>query len=377
MTPILTCGLKVSEHVGAAFNGQPYTSGARLHRSEPAAGVSEGRRTRFEHILKSVKVAVIGVGRIGFLHATLLRQMPEVEQLYVADLDRARASAAARELEVDEVADPVEAIERSDRVIVATPPDSHATLVAAAVHRERPVLCEKPLASDAAEAADLAADVESTGVPVMVGFQRRFDPVMTVARQLVTSGNLGVIQLIRLESTEPTMGRSNKTNLLRNTAIHDFDLVRWLSGCEAISVHAVGSDRDRGIFDPSRDPDSVVVTIRLTDGSLCSISTSRLSPHGYDVRAELLGSLDHVAAGWTERTPVRSLETGIENGLPKAWQSWQERFEEAFRRELRAFVAADQDEAKAVAATVRDGVAAQRIAEAARRSLTGGQTVFL
>jgi myo-inositol 2-dehydrogenase/D-chiro-inositol 1-dehydrogenase len=249
--------------------------------------------------------------------------------------------------------------------------------VAAAVHRRRPVLCEKPLASDAAEAAELAAVVESTGVRVMVGFQRRFDPVMTVARRLVTSGSLGVLQLIRLDSTEPTMDRSDKTNLLRNTAIHDFDLMRWLSGCQAISVHAEGSDRDRGIFDRSRDPDSVVVTIRLTDGSLCSITTSRLSPHGYDVRAELLGSLDHIAAGWTDKTPVRSLEAGPETALPKVWQSWQERFEEAFLLELRAFIAVDQAEAQAVAATVRDGVEAQRIAEAARRSLTEGRTVFL
>jgi myo-inositol 2-dehydrogenase / D-chiro-inositol 1-dehydrogenase len=323
-----------------------------------------------------MKVAVIGVGRMGLLHAKLLRQMPEVKKLLIVDLDDARAQTVADQLEGEAVADPIDAIERTDVAVIAVPPDAHANLVRAAVDRGRPVLCEKPLASDLREAVDLAAYVESAGVPVHVGFQRRFDPAIAAARRLVASGSLGMIHLIRLDSTEPKIARSNRTNLFRNTAIHDFDLTRWLSDCEALSVHVEGSDRDGGPFDRRRDPDSIVLAIRLSDGSLCSITTSRLSPHGYDVRAELLGSRDHVSVGWTERTPVRSLEAGVHAGLPNVWRSWQERFKEAYRLELRAFLAADRG-AIDVAATVRDGVEAQRIAEAAQRSLIEGQTVFL
>lgn len=323
-----------------------------------------------------MRVSVIGVGRMGFLHAKLLRQMPEVTKLVVVDLDYARARAVADQLEARAEAQPIDAIESTDLVIIATPPDLHADLVRAAVDRGRPVLCEKPLASNLREAVDLAAYVEAAGVRAVVGFQRRFDPAIAAARGLVADGTLGAIHLIRLDSTEPIIARSNRTNLLRNTAIHDFDLTRWLSDCEATSVHVEASDRNRGTFDRGQDPDSIVVSIRLSDGGLCAITTSRLSPHGYDVRVELLGSLDHVAVGWTERTPVRSLDQGVQAALPNRWRSWLERFETAFHLELQAFLAPDRG-AVGVAATLRDGVEAQRISEAARRSMTEARTIFL
>jgi myo-inositol 2-dehydrogenase/D-chiro-inositol 1-dehydrogenase len=181
---------------------------------------------------------------------------------------------------------------------------------------------------------------------------------------------------MRLHGTEPTTPRSDRTNLFRNTAIHDFDLIRWLSGAEVESVYVEGSDRERGLFDRGLDPDTIVATVRLCDGSLGAVTITRLSPHGYDVRAELVGSLDHIVVGWTERTPIRLLEPDAPPIVPDAWRTWQARFEEAYRRELEAFLAAARG-VTGVAVTVRDGVEAQRIAEAAHRSLIDGRKVML
>jgi myo-inositol 2-dehydrogenase / D-chiro-inositol 1-dehydrogenase len=281
----------------------------------------------------------------------------------------------AQVVDAEVVANPIVALERADAAAIATSPDTHAEHVKAAVDRRLPVLCEKPLAADLRGAIDVADYVQSTGVPVQVGLQRRFDPAYAAARALVASGSLGRLHLMRLHGTEPTTPRSHRTTLFRNTAIHDFDLIRWLSGTEVESVYVEGSDREQGPFDRGLDPDTIVVTVRLCDGSLGAVTITRLSPHGYDVRAELVGSLDHIVVGWTERTPIRLLEPDAPI-VPNAWRTWQARFEEAYRSELEAFLAAARG-VTGVAVTVRDGVESQRIAEAVHRTLIKGRKVML
>lgn len=321
-----------------------------------------------------MKVAVIGVGRMGLLHARLLRDLPAVDALILSDLDVGRAQAAAALLGGEVLSDPLEALERAEAAIIATPPGTHGGLVTAAVERGRPALCEKPLAEDLSSAVALAARVESAGVPVQVGFHRRFDPGYVAARALVEDGAIGRLQLVRLHGTEPVAPRSNRTNMFRNTAIHDFDLVRWLSGTEVASVYVEGSHRQGGDFDTRLDPDTIAVTLRLVDGVLAVITESRLSPLGYDVRAELVGSGDHIVVGNTARTPVRSVEPGAGPLPPDAWRTWQARFEDAYRAELEAFLQAAGG-TRPVRVTVHDGVEAQRISEAARTSLETGQRV--
>ncbi|HVA88045.1 MAG TPA: Gfo/Idh/MocA family oxidoreductase [Candidatus Saccharimonadales bacterium] len=323
-----------------------------------------------------MKVAVLGVGRMGMLHARLLRDAPLVEALVLADLDAGRAREASTLLDAEALSDPIAALEKSDAVIIATPPGTHASLVTAAVQRGRPVLCEKPLAEDLSGAIALATFVESNGVPVQVGFHRRFDPGYVAARSLVERGDLGRLHLMRLQGTEPVAPRSSLTNLFRNTAIHDFDMVRWLSGTEVASVYVEGSHRAGGEFDTRLDPDTIAVTLRLVDGALGVITVSRLSPLGYDVRTELIGTRDHIVVGCTERAPVHSVEPGA-GPLPlDAWRTWQARFEQAYRAEQAAFLAAATG-ARPVTVTVRDGVEAQRISEAARRSLETGRRILM
>ena len=323
-----------------------------------------------------MRVAIIGLGRMGSLHAGLLRQMTDVDELFLADQDLAVARTAAATLGGVALGDPFAALDAADAAIIATHPNSHAKLVMAAVERGRPVMCEKPLAADVAQATTLARRVQGSGIPVQVGFHRRFDPGLVAARSLIEEGSLGRLQLIRLEGTEPGLPPSNLTNIFRNTAVHDFDLVRWLSGEEVTSVFAAGARREGGTFDPNLDPDTIVVTLRLISGALGVVSVSRLSPLGYDVRAEVLGSMDHVSVGWTDRSPIHAVERLSNTLRPDAWKTWQERFEDAYRAELTAFLAVAAGR-RSVPVTMQDAIEAQRIGEAARRSMEAGVPIGL
>jgi myo-inositol 2-dehydrogenase / D-chiro-inositol 1-dehydrogenase len=323
-----------------------------------------------------VRVAVVGAGRMGQLHARLLASAKAVSELVVADADADRAKAVAEGLGAEAAPGPMDALKSADAAVIATPAETHAVLVNAAVGRGCPVLCEKPLAESLAAAIELADYVDGAGVLVKVGFQRRFDYGYRAARAAVIEGRLGRIYLMRLQTTEPGRPPSPKTNLFRNTAIHDFDLVRWLSSEEVLSVYVDGADRDRHVFDPRFDPDTIVASLQLTGGALASVTVTRLSPLGYDVRAELVGSRDHVAVGWSERTPVRSVERNSRPIGSERWNSWQTRFEEAYRGEVTGFLEAVAGGADS-GAGVRDAVEAQRIAEAARKSLEQGLPVTL
>jgi myo-inositol 2-dehydrogenase / D-chiro-inositol 1-dehydrogenase len=323
-----------------------------------------------------VRVAVVGTGRMGQLHARLLASAKAVSELVVADANVDQAKAVAEGLGAEPVPDPMDALESADAAVIATPAETHAVLVKAAVGRGCPVLCEKPLAESLDATIELADYVDQARVLVKVGFQRRFDYGYRAARSAVIDGRLGRLYLMRLQATEPGRPPSPKTNLLRNTAIHEFDLVRWLSGEEVLSVYVDGADRDRRVFDPRFDPDTVVASLRLTGGVLAAVTVTRLSPLGYDVRAELVGSRDHVAVGWSDRTPVRSVERDCRAIGSERWNSWQTRFEEAYRGEVWEFLEAVAGGADS-GAGVRDAVEAHRIAEAARKSLERGSPVTL
>jgi len=313
---------------------------------------------------------------MGQLHARLLASTKAVSELVVADADVGRAKAVAEGLCAEAVPDPLEALDSADAAVIATPARAHAVLVKAAVGRGCPVLCEKPFAESLDAAIDLADYVDGTGVLVKVGFQRRFDQGYRAARTAVVENRLGSLYLMRLQVTEPGLPPSPKTNLLRNTAIHDFDLVRWLSCEEVLSVYADGAQRNGQAFDPRFDPDTIVASLRLTGGVLAAVTVSRMSPLGYDVRAELVGSRDHVTVGWSRRTPVRSIEPNATAIGSERWRSWQTRFEDAYRREVGAFLEAAAGGADS-GAGVRDAVEAHRIADAARKSLEQGLPVTL
>jgi myo-inositol 2-dehydrogenase/D-chiro-inositol 1-dehydrogenase len=320
-----------------------------------------------------VRVAVIGAGGIGSLHASLLSGIDGVEEVLVVETDAVRASTVsartgARATSFDE------AIEEADAVVVATPPDLHAQAVIPALAAGRSVLCEKPLSDTLDESMRMAA----VGGHLEVGFQRRHDAAFVAARDAALGSRVHLVHLTALDPvTAPRTAESwplgEAAPVFLHSSVHDFDFVRWLTGQEVVEVTADGSRRDESRPDDPRGIESAVVLMRLSGGALASLSASWLHPGGYDIRAEIVTDRQELTMGLSTRTPARHLDWAVADG-GTAWAGYLDRFEAAYRAELVAFLAAARGEA-APATTGRDGVEALRIAIAATRSFVERRTV--
>jgi myo-inositol 2-dehydrogenase / D-chiro-inositol 1-dehydrogenase len=319
-----------------------------------------------------VRLALLGAGRIGALHARILGETAGVSELVVADVDPARAEAVARATGARAAATIEGALERAQAVVITAATDAHAGLIRAAADRRLPVFCEKPIALDLAETRRVVAHAESAGVPLQVGFQRRFDPAYREARRLIAGGEIGTVYAIRLAGHDPAPPHEAyipaSGGLFVDFSIHDFDVIRWLTGAEVEEVYADGGVRGFPLFAKYGDVDTAVATLRLDSGVLAVLSVARHDPLGYDIRTEVFGSRDSISVGLGPRTPMRSVEPGVPPPAGPAWQSFLVRFEAAYRAELAEFVRVARGEAPSPC-TGRDGLAALAVAVAATRAL--------
>ncbi len=319
-----------------------------------------------------MRIALIGAGRIGRLHARLLRATEGVESVTLADVDHVRAAEVAAEAGIAVAPSIDAALDAADAVVIAAATSAHAELIRASIARGLPTFCEKPLAGSLDETIALAADIDRSGIPFQLGFQRRFDPGYGEAHRLIGEGALGTLYAVRLAGHDPAPPHeayiAQSGGLFRDFSIHDFDILRWLTGCEVDEVFAVGGVRAFPVFSKYDDVDTAVASLRLVDGPFTALTVARHDPLGYDIRAEIFGSEDSVAVGLGPRTPLRSVEPGVPPPAGPAWKDFLERFESAYAAEFTAFVAVARGEIPSPC-TAADGLAALRIAEAADRSL--------
>ncbi len=319
-----------------------------------------------------MRVALLGAGRIGKLHARLLRDTQGIDEVLIADADPARAAEVAAETGITAAASIADAIGSADAAVIAAATSAHAELIRTAIAAGKPTFCEKPLAADLDATIAIAADIERSGIPFQLGFQRRFDAGYREARRLVESGELGTLYVVRLAGHDPAPAHESyiqqSGGLFRDFSIHDFDILRWLSGQEVDEVYADGGVLGFPVFAKYGDVDTAVATLRLSSGTLTVLTVARHDPLGYDIRAELFGSADSVSVGLGPHTPMRSVEPGVPPPAGPAWKDFLMRFESAYAAEFEAFVTVARGDIDSPC-TARDGVAALRVAEAADRSL--------
>jgi myo-inositol 2-dehydrogenase/D-chiro-inositol 1-dehydrogenase len=317
-----------------------------------------------------MRLAVLGAGRIGRMHAGLLAEIVDPASLTIADLDAARAIKVAEDVGA-RAASVGEAIATAEALIIAASSTAHPELARAGLARGMPIFCEKPLAVDLDETARLVEEVEAAGVPFQLGFQRRFDAGYRAARELVSDGGIGNLYVLRLAGHDPEPPPDAyiplSGGIFEDFSVHDFDVTRWLTGQEVTEVYADGGVIGFEVFARHDDVDTAVATLRLSGGTFGVLTATRHDPLGYDIRTELFGSRDSVSIGLGPRTPMRSVEPGVPAPVGPAWSRFQERFADAYRAELAAFlrVAAGAEES---ACTARDGLEALRVAVAATRS---------
>ncbi|HEY7736389.1 MAG TPA: Gfo/Idh/MocA family oxidoreductase [Candidatus Limnocylindrales bacterium] len=327
-----------------------------------------------------LSIALVGAGRIGSLHASVLARSAGVAELIVVDDDQQRAREIADTVGASVAGTVESALDRADAAVIAAPTDVHADLIRKSIRRGLPTFCEKPLAQDLATTLDVAAEIEGAAVPFQLGFQRRFDAAYAEARRLVETGGLGTLYSITLTAHDheppPESYIPGSGGLFRDSSIHDFDILRWMTGDEVAEVGALGAVLGFPMFARYDDIDTTVATIRMTRGTLVALTGSRHNPMSYDIRAELFGSSDTVTVGLGPRTAIRSLEPGASPPTEPGWPGFIERFRDAYAAELDAFVRVATGELGSPC-TAHDGVEALRIAEAATRSLQEHRPVSL
>lgn len=318
-----------------------------------------------------MRIAQLGAGRIGIMHAEILAGIVDPSELVVADVDAARAASVAGSIGA-EAASIGDAIAGAEALVIAASSSAHPELIRAGLERRIPIFCEKPLATTLEETTRLVEEIEAAGTPFQLGFQRRFDAAYREARRMVVDGSLGTLYVIRLAGHDPAPPHEAyiplSGGIFNDFSAHDFDVTRWLTGQEIEEVYADGGVLGFEVFAKYDDVDTAVATLRLSGGTRGILSTTRHDPLGYDIRTELFGSGDSVAIGLGPRTPMRSLEPGVPPPAGPAWSMFLDRFREAYEEELRAFVRVARGEEES-ACTARDGLEAARVAVAATRSL--------
>ena len=319
-----------------------------------------------------MRIGLVGVGRIGAFHASTLKALPAVDQVVVADADPSRAETVAKELGLLFVPDVASMLAGGlDGFVIAAATGAHAELIAAGVAAGVPTFCEKPVALDLAETQRVVELVESGDVPVHIGFQRRFDAGYQAARAAVESGELGFVHHIRANTNDafpphreyiPQSG-----GFFRDCTVHDFDIIRYVTGREVVSVYATGANRGEAFFGEYGDVDSAAALLTLDDGTFAMVSGTRYNGAGHDVRMELQGSQGSIAVGLDEHIALRSAEPGVTFPAGPPHMTFMDRFQPAYVAELTAFteVAAGTRD---VPCTVRDALAAFRIADACELS---------
>jgi myo-inositol 2-dehydrogenase/D-chiro-inositol 1-dehydrogenase len=321
-----------------------------------------------------VRIAVLGTGRIGAMHAELLAQRVEGASLAaVYDAETELARSVGHRLGVDAVASAEElyASPDVDAIAICSSTDTHVDAMVAAAESGKAIFCEKPLSLDLAEVDRGLAAVERAGVLFQVGFNRRFDPAHQSVRDAVAAGTIGDVHIVRITSRDPAPPPAKYSRgsggLFLDTTIHDFDMARYVTGSEVVDVYARGAVR---ITD---ELDTAVVTLTHADGAFTVIDNSRQAVYGYDQRVEAFGSLG-VAASENPLAHTGLVRTTAGTHAPTLPYFFLERYIPSYVREWEAFVRAFRDGSPSPVGPA-DGRAPLVIGLAAQRSHREGRPV--
>ena len=329
--------------------------------------------------MADVGVGIIGLGRIGWRHAQHLAGAVRGARLVAAAVDpeHRRRLEAGGEAPCPLVADAADlvALGDVDAVVVASPSNVHHDHIALAAAAGKAIFAEKPLADSVEKARAAVAAIDRAGVPFQIGFQRRFDPGYARAKELIAAGAIGEVEMFRgltCDRIPPVDFLRTSGGLFWDLGIHDFDAARFLVGDEIEAIHAVGAIMVEPALAEFDDVDYGIATLRFRGGALGVVQCAWRAPYGYDIRAEVHGSRGKVVTEVDEKFPTRLYDR---RGLVvERHDQFVERFREAYRAELQAFVDALLAGSRPIP-DAADGLAAVLLADAATRSRREGAWV--
>jgi myo-inositol 2-dehydrogenase / D-chiro-inositol 1-dehydrogenase len=326
-------------------------------------------------------VAVFGAGRIGRIHASNIAALAGVKLKYICDSAPAAASEVAQQFGAEVASIEAALADKTiDAVAICSSTDTHSDLITRAAAAGKHIFCEKPVDLSVPRAEACAQAVKAAGVACMIGFQRRFDPTFNDASRRLAAGEIGNAEMLIITSRDPGAPPAEyikaSGGIFRDMLIHDLDVFRWIlcaDGDEAEWLSATGSVLTDPAITALGDVDSTAVSIRTRKGRICQINTSRRAAYGYDQRFEVLGSKGLLQCG--NHTPTEVVQwdaSGIRADKPEAF--FLQRYAAAYRLEIAHFFETLQS-GGVFKTTVADGVAAQKLADAAAASCKSGQAV--
>jgi predicted dehydrogenase len=289
-----------------------------------------------------MRIGLVGVGRIGAAHAGVVRDHPLVDELVIADADPQRAKQVAGDLGVDYTEDVDAAFDDVAAVVISAATSAHPELIGMGTRAGLPVFCEKPIAADLKQSVAVVDEVTRLGARVQIGFQRRFDHGYRAARDALRRGHLGQLRRVHVltgDQAPPHPDYIPKSGgMWRDCHVHDFDIVRWVTGREIVDVYAIGANRGADFFAAAGDIDESAAVLTLDDGTLMSLQGSRYNGAGHDIRMELAGTDATWAVGLSKRTPLQSAESGVAFPAGEPWPNFWHRFLPAYKAEIEAFI---------------------------------------
>ena len=329
-----------------------------------------------------IQIGIIGAGRIGKVHAESITRFvkgAEVKAIadpYLTEETKAWANAMGIAEAYGDyhkiLADPA-----IDIVLICSSTDTHSQISLEAIAAGKHVFCEKPIDHDVEKIKAVIAALKDSKVKYQVGFNRRFDHNFMAAREAVKTGKIGDLNILKITSRDPGAPPVSyikvSGGIFLDMTIHDFDMVRFMSGAEVEEVYAIGGVLVDPAIGEAGDIDTAIITMKLSNGALAVIDNCRRATYGYDQRVEAFGSLGQVAIGNdTDSTAVISNGEGVTAEKPKLF--FLERYMQAYVAEVSAFIDAVVND-KAVAVSAEDGLKPVLIGLAAKKSLAENRPV--
>lgn len=320
----------------------------------------------------TVRIAILGAGRIGQVHARAVSLTQNARLIAISDpmaetAEKLSASYGCDIRSIDEIA----ASDDVDAVLICTPTNTHADLIEQFAKAGKAVFCEKPVDLSLNRVRKCLETVKAENATLMVGFQRRFDPDFMALKQTIDDGRIGDVEMITLTSRDPGPPPYDyikvSGGIFRDMTIHDFDVARWLLGEEVETVQASASVLIDEKIGALGDYDSINVILTTLSGKQCTITNSRRATYGYDQRIEVLGSQGSVSA---ENYREANIEIADSAGYvrPPLLNFFMSRYVNAYANEIAAFVNAVTNQ-EPTPTTGRDGMMALALADAALKSV--------
>lgn len=320
-----------------------------------------------------LRIGVIGAGRIGKLHSNnLANRVPNAQLVCISDVYEPAAKAQAEKLGIAYTTDYHDILNDPtiDAVFICSSTDTHSPISIEAAKAGKHIFCEKPIDHDLDKIKAVLEEVKKAGVKYQVGFNRRFDRNFKHVHDVVKNGGIGDVQIVKVTSRDPEAPPISYVKvsggIFVDMTIHDFDMVRYLSGSEVEEVSTFGACLVDPEIGKAGDVDTCIINLKFANGALGVIDNSRQAVYGYDQRIEVFGSKGCITA---DNETANNTTYYTADGVMKEKPLWffLERYNDAFIQEETEFVKACLEDTETPVGSF-DGLQPVRIAIAAKKS---------